>query len=126
VRLGKGKASTDDGPYAAVAGPGGEDGELARALGRLAAREVAPENAHDLAALEQREVERQARDLARCEAHDEVPPVPRDAPHRRFRKRAAHRIEDDVHPVGMLLLEERLQVPRGVVDDFVGALLLNR
>src|SRR5690606_30432258 len=45
---------------------------------RVATQEGAPEDAHQRAALQQREVERQPRDLARGKADDQVTAVPAD------------------------------------------------
>ena len=124
VRLREGEPLAHERPDPALAGPSGQDGELAGGLGGLAAGEVAPEHADDLAALEEREVERDAGDLARREADDQVPPAPRDAAQRRLGNGAADRVEDDVHAVRVPLLEERLEVAGGVVDELVRPLRL--
>src|SRR3546814_9353899 len=62
---------------------------------RLARDEGAPEDAGDVAALEQRQVERQARD-ARGEADDEIAALPRDRAQRGFGIVAADRIIDEI------------------------------
>src|SRR5688500_10701475 len=82
--------------------------ELADAFGerlRLALREVPPEHADDRGPLQQREVERQLRDLAGGEAHYQQPAAPGERAERRLAVRPAHRIVHDVHAA---LLGDRL------------------
>ena len=89
---------------------------------RLAPRPVAPEHADDGAPLEQREVQRNLRDLARRKTDDEEPSAPRDRAQRGLGVRAAHRIVDDVRAgaVGERL-DPLAQIVGGVVDRLVGA-----
>ena len=67
---------------------------------RLAAREVAPEDADDRASFQQREVERNLRDLAGREADDEQAAAPGDRSQRRLGVRPADRVVDDVDAAG--------------------------
>ena len=62
----------------------------------LPSDERAPEDADDVAALEEREVERNLRDLAGGEADDEEAALPRHRTQRGLAVRAAHRVVDDV------------------------------
>src|SRR3546814_16848012 len=91
---------------------------------RLARDESAPEDARDVAALEQGQVERQARD-ARREADDQVAALPRDRAQRGPGVIAADRVIDEVRAIradGFLelarqplrrILVERLAIGRG-------------
>src|SRR5262245_50473354 len=63
---------------------------------RFTPRELAPEDADDRAALEQRQVQRDLWNVARCEAADQQPSSPRDRAQRELRVRATDRIVDDV------------------------------
>src|SRR3546814_13251107 len=96
---------------------------------RLARDESAPEDARDVAALEQGQVERQARD-ARREADDQVAALPRDRAQRGLGVIAADRVIDEVRAIradGFLELARqrlrRILVERlaAIDDDLVGA-----
>ena len=63
---------------------------------RLAAREVAPEHADDRASFQQREVERNPRDVAGREPDDEQAAAPGGRSQRRLGVRPADRVVDDV------------------------------
>ena len=63
---------------------------------RFAGDELAPVDAADVAALEQGEVQRRPRDLARGEADHQQPALPGERAQGRFGQRAADRIVDDV------------------------------
>ena len=116
MRIGKGEALADQRADAARPGPVGHDGKLAGGLGRLSTGKVAPEDTDELAALEKWQIQRDAGDLARGEADDEVPPAPRDTPQRRLAKLAADGVKDDVDALRIPLLEEGLEVAGAVVD----------
>jgi hypothetical protein len=60
---------------------------------------LAPEHADNTRALEQREVERQLRNLAVRKPDHEIPAAPADTAKSRLRVLAADRIVDDVRPV---------------------------
>ena len=82
----------------------------------------APEHAHDARALEQREIERQFRNLAVGEADDEIAPAPSDAAKRRLRVLAADRIEDHVRSVAVRERADAFaQVLARIVDGRVRA-----
>src|SRR5260221_14715821 len=66
----------------AVAVPLPELLDAAREFVRLAAREVAPEHADHRCALEKREIERQAGNVAGSEAHHQQTAAPRDGAER--------------------------------------------
>ena len=89
---------------------------------RMAPREAAPVHPHHLAALQQRQVERQLRDLAAGETDHEVAPVLGAGAQRRLGQRAADRVEHQVHaaPAGGRL-ELRAQVLGGVIDQHIGS-----
>src|SRR5204863_10021316 len=101
--------------------------ELAVALGeglRLAPGEIAPEDADDGRALEQRQVEWQLRNLAGGEADDEQPPTTGERTEGRLRIRANDRV---VHDVDAFAVGQRLdalaQILRRVIDRGVGAMV---
>ena len=58
-----------------------------------------PENADDLAALQQGQVQRNFRDVASSKADDEVAPVPAHRPQRSFGVISANGVVDDVGPI---------------------------
>src|SRR5581483_11481314 len=70
------------------------------ALG-LVACERAPKHADDRAAFEQREIERDLRNVTRGEPDDEKTPVPRHVAQRRLGIRSANRIVDDIHAAAL-------------------------
>src|SRR5882762_6514436 len=86
----------------------------------LPPRELAPENAHDSAALEQRQVERDLRDLARGEADHEIAPLPGHCAYGRLGILSADRIQGDVGGDAQVL-EGFAQVLALVVDRDLGA-----
>src|ERR1700733_10591251 len=82
---------------------------------RFAPDEFAPIDAPDVAALQQRDIERWTGDFARGEANHQKPPFPGERTQGRFGKRAANRIVDDVDTLWRELLETRAHViARGV------------
>src|SRR5580704_8573218 len=88
-----------------------------RVLGlRLALRPRAPDDAADVAALEQHEIERELGYLAGGEADYEIAPLPAERAHRRFGVRPADRV---VHHVDAALAteppERAAQIFAGVV-----------
>ena len=106
------------GDQLAVAHPLEQRAKLRQRAAGIAGRELPPEDADDLGAFEEHEVERDLRDLAGGEADDEVarPSTPsRATPPRRL---AADRIVDDV---GAVAVGERLdalfEILARVVDD---------
>src|SRR5262249_14985995 len=88
----------------------------------LAPRELAPEHADDRAAFQQREIERDPRNVAGREADDEQATTPGERSQRRLRIRAAYRI---VHDVDAAAAGQRgdlfAQIAGAVIDRFVGA-----
>src|SRR5204863_8764256 len=88
---------------------------------RLAHRERAPEHADDLAALQQYEIERDLRDVARGEADHEVAALPCGAAQRDLGVRAADRIVDDVDATAAgERFDPFLEVLAAVIDRFGG------
>src|SRR3984957_17073823 len=83
---------------------------------RFARGEFAPIDAPDVTTLEQRNVERRAGDLARCEAYHQEPPLPGARTQGGFGQRAAGRIVDDVDALGRELLEAREHIVACGVD----------
>ena len=96
---------------------------------RIACGECAPEHAADIAALQQRKIERQLRN-ARRETDDQIAPFPSDRTQRRLSIVTAHRIVDHIEAaatarrlelfgerLGLLLVERRAAIK----DRFVGA-----
>src|ERR1700677_2286791 len=83
---------------------------------RLAGGELAPIDAPDVAALEQRDIEWWPRDLARCEANHQKPPFPGERTQSRFGESAANRIVDNVDALGRELLQARAHVIACGVD----------
>ena len=73
---------------------------------RIAARELAPEHADDVAAFKQREVERDFRNFARGKTDHEEASFPRNRTQRGFGEVAADRIIDHIHA---LAVGQRLQ-----------------
>src|SRR4026208_2433250 len=98
--------------------------KLVCALGedlRLAPREIAPEDADDRRALQQREVERQLGDFTRGEPDDQQPAAQRARAERGLRVGAADGVVDDVDAFAVReVLDARAQVLGGVVDRLVG------
>ena len=87
---------------------------------RVTAHPLAEEDARDGTALEQDEIERQARNVASSKSNDQVPALPRDRAQRRFAVETADGIENDVDPVlAAQVLKGLAQVSLGVVDGFV-------
>ena len=108
----------------ALGGPAHELGHVGLMALRIALDERAPEHADDVAALEQREIERNLRDLAGRKADHQEAPVPGDRAQRRLRIGAADRIVDHVHALAAGDAAQRLlQVLLRVVDRLVGAAL---
>jgi hypothetical protein len=71
---------------------------------------AAPEDADDVAALQERQVERDLRDLAGGEAHDEILAFPGDGAQRRLRIGVADGVIDHVRAIGPGgVLEQRRQ-----------------
>src|SRR5262249_28500841 len=106
----------------AVGGPAGELRHAGAIAFAFAADPIAEIDAEHVTALEQREVERQLRNLAGGEADDEVTTLPGDSPQRRLAVRPADWIEDRVDAMlAALALERVAQVLAGVVDRHVGA-----
>ena len=101
--------------------------ELADAFGeslRFAAREIAPEHAHDGAALEQRQIQRNLGNVARGESNHQQPSAPGGGAQRGFGVGAAHRVVHHVHALAAgELLDLLAHVLGGVVDAGVGAVL---
>src|SRR5271167_3668434 len=83
---------------------------------RLATGELAPIDAPDVAALEQRDIEGRAGNLARREANHQKPPLPGERTQGRFGESAANRIVDDVDAFGRERLEARAHVVACGVD----------
>src|SRR5690349_10547254 len=88
---------------------------------RLAPPELAPEYSDHGTALEQHEVEGNARDLVLREADDQVAALPRDRPQGGLAVVAADRIEHDIDAAGCQRLEPLAQVLVRIVDEGVGA-----
>src|SRR5207237_6693154 len=104
--------------------PIAEASDALREQFRLAAREVAPEDADDRTPLEQREVQRNSRNLARRESDDEEPPAPGQRPERRLGVGTAYGIVDDVDALARGQVGDAFaQVFVRVVDRRVGAVL---
>lgn len=83
----------------------------------LALGEFAPEHPHDRCALEQREVEGQRWNRARCETHHQVPPPPCDGAEGRFGKVAPDGVVDHIRPLAIRQgLDGLAQVFLAVVD----------
>src|SRR5258706_5014247 len=108
----------------ALAIPFPELPEALRELARLAPREVAPEHADNRGALEQREVEGQARNVAGGEAHHQQAPAPGNGAERRLAVRAADRVIDHVCAFAAgEALHLLAQVLAGVIDGRIRAML---
>src|SRR5690242_9104029 len=94
---------------------------------RIALDKRAPEHADNVAAFEQREVERDFWNLAGGKTDDQKPPLPRDRAQRRLGVRAADRIIDHVRAFAAGAAPQRvLEVALSVVDDLIGAVLLGK
>src|SRR5262249_58030959 len=86
------------------------------ALG-LPSDERAPEDTDDVAAFEQRQVERDGGDLAGGEADDQEPSFPRSRSQRQLAVWATHRVVDDVgSDTSGELADARLQIFGCVID----------
>src|SRR4051812_39681753 len=91
---------------------------------RVALDECAPENANDVAALEQREVERNFRDFAGGKPDHQKAALPGDRAQRGFRVCTADGIVNYVSTFAAGCLAQRVLQIRGcVIDDVVGAAL---
>src|SRR5512146_517910 len=91
---------------------------------RFALGELSPEDADDARAFEQREVQRQLRNVPARETDDEVSSAPADAAKCRLGERAADRIVDHIRTVAVGQRGDTLaQIFAAVADRGVGAVL---
>src|SRR5262245_57422867 len=86
--------------------------------------EAAPEHAANVAALEQRQIERNAANWPRREADHEQPALPAERAKRSLGEVAADRIEDDVDALCAAdLLQAVFQIILRIVEENIGAVL---
>src|SRR5579863_1240089 len=104
--------------------PGEQFLEVFLVMLRFALGKRAPENAHNGAAFEQRQVKGNARDFAPRETNHQKTPFPGYAAQRGFRVVATYWIKDHINALARRdLLDTFAQVFAGIVDDFARAML---
>src|SRR6266851_516520 len=93
------------------------------ALG-VARSERAPEDADNRTALEQAEIERNARNIASREADDQMATLPGQPAQRRFRIRTANRIKDHINTFACCEgLDTLFEILAGIINAFIRAML---
>ena len=96
---------------------------LAIVLG-LVFGERTPEHADNRATLQQRQIQRDLRDIAGGKPHHQEAALPGHVAQSQFGVRSADRVIDDIHALaGGDRLDPRTQVFGSVVDQFIGAVV---